>query len=256
MVLVYKMAANIAVNSVVKRGNKYFSSRRMRKWYPRKKWRRPQNGYFVIKRRVPMFNVYSTGSTTLPNIITNNPTVFKVGSVVAAANNLSGWYDVPFALEFHLNDLQDYTDITSICDRYKILRADIVCQNTLNAGGTPAVPTFIQYVHDWDDSGAPTINFLNTKMGMKNKGFNSLGQLKMRTYPKVAQAVFNNGIPGTSISTAQVASKAVYLDAAYPEIPHFGLKGVIRNVYGTPSTSAAGSITFDLVLTVACKDLQ
>lgn len=251
------MVANIAVNSVVKRGNKYFSSRRMRKWAPRKKWRRPSTGYFIIKRRIPMFNVYSTGSTTLPNIITNNPNVLKIGSVVASANNLTGWWDVPFAFEFHLQDLQDSSDLTSICDRYKILKADIIIQNSMNFATTPTIPTFVQYVHDWDDSSAPTINFLNTKMGLKNKGFNSLGQCKLRTYPKVAQAVFNNGIPGSVVSTAQVASKAVYLDSAYPEIPHFGLKGVLRNVYGAGSaTQGVGSCTFDVVLTVACKDLQ
>lgn len=221
--------------------------------YALKPWRKLglSLGKFNITRRVPLSNIVGSGAAGVA--ITNNVPLIKLGTPTAAQSGVTGYYDVPFGLEFHLNDLQQWQELTAIADKYQIKRADIILQtmtNVSNQGAT--LPVFVEYVHDYDDSAPADALELCAKMGLKNKGFNSRGQLKIRTWPKVAQQIYQS-----AVATAYAIPKGgIYLNSTYNSVPHYGLKGIIRNMLLGPSTSAVNAVTFDVKLTVTCKDLQ
>lgn len=207
-------------------------------------------GGFTIQRRCALANVVGTGS--LGVVTTSSSTNVILGTPTVAQSGISGYYDVPFAFVFQLGDLQGYTDLTAIADKYKIVKADIIAQTTQNYGTSGALPpAFIEYVHDWDDPTPADALTLCQKMGLKNKGFNSRGQIFMRTYPKVAQTIYSS-----PTSSYAVPGRPVYINSTYYNVPHYGLKGVIRNMLLSPTTSSLNSITFDIKMTVHLKDLQ
>lgn len=206
-------------------------------------------GGFTIVRRCNL-------ATLVPNaaggVTTNSSALVKLGAAVASPTGIGGLYDVPFAFEFHLNDLVESLDLTQIADKYKILLANICVQynatNGLNLG--PQNPCFIEWITDSDDSLPPTIAQANAKMGLRNKGFNSRGQIWMKAYPKVAQTIYNG-----LTSAYSIPSKALFIDSNYNDVPHYGIKGVVRGMYLLAPLSGT-SLTFDVSMKVRCNGLQ
>ena len=175
----------------------------------------------------------------------------KIGTIAASATGIGGLYDVPFAFEFHLSDLVESGDLTQICDRYKIASANVCLQynatNGLNLG--PTNPCFVEWIADHDDSIPPTVSTINAKMGMRNKGFNTRGQVWMKTTPKVANQIYD--FPAAAYSVP----KSLYINSSYPDVPHYGIKGVIRGMYLIAALTGT-CLTFDVSMKVVCKDLQ
>lgn len=213
----------------------------------------PSTGGFYIKRRIPMFNI-AASQTVAGSITQSSGGVLSLGTPVAAASGIGNMYDVPFGITLQLNQLDTYADLVNICDKYRIVNALIKFCAT-NTGpiqyGTFPMP-YIEYVVDHDDGNAPTVSVLTQKMGVRNVGFNQRGQLSMYYKPLPSPAVYGSGVTVWAI----VPSKSPYLNSANYDVPHYGIKGVIRNVFAAGTSTTASNFTVDISLTVHCKDLQ
>lgn len=158
-------------------------------------------------------------------------------------------YDVPFSMTFYLNQLDTSSDITNIADKYRIVSAMVkLC--TQNIGSTGFAPPWVEYVVDRDDNTVPTISQLTQKMGVRTLGFNQRGQATMYAKPVPAPEVYN-GVSSGYI----VPRRSPYINCTYDGVPHYGIKGVFRNLL-LNGAGSAGNIRADVQLTVHAKDLQ
>ena len=181
-------------------------------------------GKLLIRRKIPMFALQA--SPSIPGVVTtNNPTTLILGSPTPSQTGAVNVYDVPFAMEFHLSDLASVSDITNIADKYKILKASVKLLSVNFNYVLGNVQPYIQWVDDEDDASAPTVTQLEEKMGLRTRTFARSGSCFIGVKPKVATRTYN----GTLGFTAYQVGRG-YLNTAYPNVPHYGLKGVVRNV--------------------------
>lgn len=185
-----------------------------------------------------------------PGIVQN---CLYLGTITASPlGAFTNLYDVPFAMQFRLDDVVGLTDFTNLFDKYKITSAMVKIQTTLNVAQQNEVPIpFIDYVVDRDDVVPPTGTEMREKMGVKTKYFNAskpvitLG-VKPTPVVEASASPFNGGI---------VPKGAPYINMANNDVPHFGIKGIIRNLYIPPTQGSAG-FTWDVSLGLALKDVQ
>lgn len=219
-----------------------------RKRLARRPRRAPSTGGFYIRRRIPAFAVY--GSTSIPSVATSaNTTVMAIGTPVASASGAPNYFDIPFAMTFYLNQLDTSSDITNIADKYRIVNA-LIKFCSINVGSTGFSMPWVEYVADHDDNSVPTISQLTQKMGVRTTGFNQRGQLTLKVHPVPALSAYNG------VSSAYVVPKrSPYLNSTYDGVPHYAVKGILRNWYLGGSTSAT-NMAVDIQLLVHAKDLQ
>lgn len=197
--------------------------------------------------------MFITNTTTagLPALIDPTGTCMLMGAPVAT---LAGTYDIPFSLTFALRQILNSSDIANICDKYKILKAqvNIIWNNNVATGGSAYSLPQVQYITDHDDDVPPTPNSLREKMGVKIKAFGMRNMVSISLRPTPVTPVYLS-----SVSTGySVPSKPMFLDTNYNTIPHYALKGVLSNVNLLSSTVPFTFFKFDVALTVVAKDLQ
>lgn len=238
------------VRRVARGGKRKMMGRRRRIFRRRRAVRRTGSAW--IKRRIPLCSI--SAGTTSPGIFsTNNATVVTLGTAVASQTLGANYYDVPFAMTVQLDQLAGYTEITTLADRYKIARVAIKFLNNQNAYFAGTVQPFLQLCVDRDDNTAPTIAQLNEKMGLISRTFTSNGYVNFSVRPLPALSAYQS-----AIATAYtVPNKAPYFNSSYPSVPHYCLKGVIRNVYAPGGGSmATPSLHMDTVVSLHIKDFQ
>lgn len=234
----------MAVRRFRRRNNK--KTKRTRK--PRAK--RSATGQFKINRMMTAFGI--TKGITAGLITSGNTSVLNFGTPVLSVNGITSFYDVPFSLQFSLDQLQGYTDITNISDRYKLLSASITIHGGNTAAAVGSNMPWIEYIVDHDDASVPTIASIREKMGVRNKGFNQQGILRLSVPSlRVAQSVYNTSLT----SGYAVPGKATFINSLYPAVPHYGMKGVLRAVYLDGSNNSNQFIV-DVRLSAVCADLQ
>lgn len=195
--------------------------------------------------------IFSLKRNSTGTFISSNTNVLSLGTPVAAASGLSTYYDLPFVFIFRLDQVADYTDIFNICDRYKIVGASVKIHSGNTSNVYNGAMPYIDYAIDQDDDVAPTSSSIRQKMGVRQKGFNQQGTLTVSTRPLCSGLVLGNaGGSGYSVP------KATWIDTAYSSVPHFGLKGIFRNVVSGAGTGETTPFTFDVKLTMLCADLQ
>lgn len=210
-------------------------------------------GMFIV-RKLPQFvtqNILGfAGSYGVP--AGQLSTCLQLGAVTAspAGGNI---YDVPFALQFRMGDLVNSTELQNVFDKYKITSAKIKVQTTLNIAQQNTVPLpFIDYVSDKDDWTPLSVSDFREKMGVKTKYFSgNRPAITMGVKPVPAAEVYNS----ITFTGYAVPGRAPFINMAYPDVPHYGIKGVIRNLY-LPANVGEASLTWDVSLGLALKDVQ
>lgn len=230
-------------------------ARRPRRVVRRRRTRRsgiagPRGG-FILKRKCAAFGV---NRGALAGLITSgNTTLLTFGTPVASVNSISNFYDVPFCLQFQLNQLSGYSDIPNIADKYKIKYGSVTWHTGNNAGIAGSNMPWMEYVTDSDDNTPPSISIFREKMGIKSKGFNQMGKLTMSCSPRVADTIYDSSQNyGEGYA---VPARPMFINSSYTSVPHFGIKGVLRSVYLDGSNNST-AFTVDFGMTVHCKDLQ
>lgn len=210
-----------------------------------------KQGGFVITRKLPLITVTSGAVAGLFTLNDPTSTCLTLGTASASPGTV-GLYDVPFSLKFNLTQLQSYTDITSIADQYKINSVLVKLSSTYQAStGVGQGPAWVEYIQDHDDGAVPSISQLRQKMGVKTKYFGpNRNCIKMGVRPRVADEVYNNGV-----TTGYAVPRAMYINAEYPAVEHYGIKGILHNMYSNGSSNQ-GTIFADISFSVSAKDLQ
>lgn len=258
----YKMVSKLARKVGSKRVgavNKYLYRRRVRRI--RRKLGLKQ-GYVKIVRKQPEWWLTNTGAGTCQlQSVVQTVTPGTVGTYIGTCGilgtptvTMNGSYDIPFAMQFRLDDLINFSDITTLADKYRI-RAVYVriipnfTNNPLN--GLFSYPS-IQYVRDDDDFTPPTVQLLREKMGVKLKTFKPGQYVGIKiAYPKLQMSALN-GSGGNS--NAVMTNR--WLDCQNATIPHYGIKGVISNMDLVATSTAKISFKFDVAYVVEAKDFQ
>lgn len=174
------------------------------------------------------------------------PTALSVGS--------GAGYDVPFSLKFRLNQIINHTDITTLCDSYKIagVYVRMYYNKTGSAAGATAGMPYVEYITDHDDSLPPTVLELREKMGVKLKTFkNASSYIGIKCYPKAQYEVYTSG--GVALA---VPRKNPWLNAANDAVDHFAIKGVIHNMYLPAGAALTEVMKIDVSYTILGKDFQ
>lgn len=237
-------------------------ARRYRRRRARRKLRRSRNEKVGMRMSLPrggfrisrLCDLISVKRNTSGTFVASNTSVLSLGSPVASVAGVSGnYYDLPFAFTFRLNQVVDYSDIQNICDRYKMVRAQITFHsgNTSNVYG--GIMPYIDYIYDTDDDTTPSNNSLRQKMGVRSKGYNQQGKLTLPSIPTRCAGLVLGNAGGTGFS---VPSRSVWIDTAYDSVPHFGLKGIFRNLVSGGASTDNSNFSVDVKLTFICADLQ
>jgi len=213
--------------------------------------RAPSTGGFYIKRRMAYFAVQ--GSTTVSGLASStNTSVLSLGTISAAQSGGPNLFDIPFSMQFSLNQLDSASDITNIADKYRIVNAlvKLTTSNVALGAGAGLVMPHVEYIVDHDDASTPSISQITQKMGVRNVGFNQRGQLAFYCKPKPTFQVYNG------VSTAySIPARSPYLDCNNSDVPHYGIKGILRSVF-LPGATNCANIGVDIQMTVHAKDLQ
>jgi len=140
------------------------------------------------------------------------------------------------ALKFGLSDLPDYTEFTSLFDDYRICAVEVSFVpkfNMLSVTTTSSVITpILVTVLDYDDNNTPSgISDLMEYDSVVVTNFDK--SCKRIVCPRWTTAAYS----GTS--TWSYASNRGWVDAAYPDVYHYGIKYAIK-------PGASGQTTFNL----------
>lgn len=223
--------------------------------------RRPRRknlaGSFAIARKTSLIQTYSN-SAVAGTIVKVDPTgtCLDLGTPVAITGT-TNCYDIPFSMKFRLDQLMNSTDITNISDQYKIKSVKVnvhvngVSNIYLNNAGS--VQPWIEYVQDYDDAGVPTLAQIREKMGVKTKYFSgSKFGITMGVRPRVADVIFGSGIT----TAYAVNKKSQFIDCNYPNVEHYGLKGVLHNVQLSGTANVSSLFDWDVTQYVTASRLQ
>lgn len=155
------------------------------------------------------------------------------------------------AYKFKLSDLPNYTEFTSLFDKYRITgiraqflpRVNIMDLKNVNASFTEIPPVLT--VVDYDDASG-TDDYASLCQYENAKIHNQFRPFSVYFKPMVAIAAYQGAFTGYS------SSRKTWIDAASPSVEYYALK------WATPPYSAINSIanpTYDVIFTyyIQCK---
>jgi len=215
-------------------------------------------GGFTLVRKVADMSLGVNDSSNPVFISTNlggasPPLGWTIGTPAPVAN-FTSLVDVPFGMSFQLKDLVNYTDLTQISDKYKINKIWVRFFFNSQASLTPTYDSttpqlnypvpMIEYIQDHDDAVPPTIATFRERMGVK---------LKMPRNNGYIQVALNPSMLITDAVGTNVIKFGQYLDTAAPTVPHYGLKGVFKNV---PNDVPRSLCRIDVAYSVSVKNLE
>ena len=214
---------------------------------------RTSKGFLKLVRKLP--EIYATTTNSNPGLTIQDPTstCLQLGAPILDPNGVT--YSYPFVLTFQLNQIINHTDITNLCDAYKLKYVNVGCtyQCTQTSVTSSTIMPNITWITDHDDNTLPvSVNNLREKMGSKMRTFGMNKLLKIGVKPRVAAPVYNGVLSAYSIPKPQ------WLNSTYDAVPHYAIKGILNNV----SVGLIGSVLpftsfkFDVTTTILAKDFQ
>lgn len=191
--------------------------------------------------------VYSNNTSTLST--NNNDTGFTLGSLFN--DTVTDTKGVPFVHIFKLSQMPNYSEFTSLFDKYKICKIVYTLmfqQNTAPMNGNSVLP-LIHICSDDDDATVPSsLTELQQRANCKRRVLGNTVMIKYTFRPKIAAAIYN-----TALSTGY-AIKSGYINTDYPDVPHYGIKGMINNLWLTTNNNVA--FTIEPVYYLALKEVK
>lgn len=223
---------------------RYYRRRALKRTAPK------TGGMFVVRKVKELMTLNTLGTLGGYSVSSANNSI-TLGTPQVAPGGTSV-YDCPFTIQFRLDELENYTELTALFDQYKIVSCKIKVQSTFFSSTQTSTPVpFIDYIQDHDDSTMPSISLMRQKMGVKTKYFGSRSNVSLGVRPKAAQLLYNGLTSGYAIPNRN----GTWINASNPDVPHYSIKGIIRNVY-LPAVANSSPLTWDISYGVALKDVQ
>lgn len=138
--------------------------------------------------------------------------------------------EATYSMNFKLSDLPNYAEFTALFDQYR-LRTVVVTFRAKQSQGVlmpydasgPSdqliIPT-VWAAKDYDDDAATSVAALKEYTGAKN--WPATRDHTIVVHPKMTPLVHDGVTPGYS-----AANPSQWIDCAYPDVPHYGLKATI-----------------------------
>lgn len=157
-------------------------------------------------------------------------TLYHYTRYMPAANISLTSDGIPLDLAWQLNNLNGYTDFTTLYDQYKITKVVLKIMLTNNPdGGTQINTTTVTgtnwypklwYIPDYDSGSSETLNSIRERQGVKCKILRPNSTFTIVIRPKVLVQTYRTAV------TTGYGPKSMFLDITAPDVPHYGLKGV------------------------------
>lgn len=211
----------------------------------------PRNGGTFIIRKVKELVSTSNGIAGGYAITTNNSVV--LGTPTAAPGGVN-MFDVPFSIVGRLDELANFTELTSLFDQFKIsfIKVKVQAAYTTGTGAVTPIPYF-DFITDHDDGVPPTVTAFRDRMGVKTRYISSMRPaITMSCKPKV---IARGQLTAAGAQNTALVPRPTWVNSAYPETEHYAIKGVIRNLY-LPASANTSVLSWDVSLGVALKDVQ
>ena len=172
------------------------------------------------------------------------------------ATVFNGYYNVPFAFSAKLSDIINSSDITQLCDSYKLKWAKIRiwCTSTTASTGSTAQLPSILYRTETDDSTVPTtVDSIREDMNAKCKVF----------YPGKPVVIFvplkgqiRNDATTSGTQGGPIITRPRWINSTYSNSVHYGLKFWLMdmNLGTTPNVNT--QFRFDITYGISGKDFQ
>jgi len=151
----------------------------------------------------------------------------------------------PLQYSFALTDVINYTEFTSLFDQYKIKMVDFKIQMISNpdgatqtnvASGANSVNWYPKfwYIRDYDGNvSADTLSEIKERVGVKFFVMKPNREYTIRIKPKVLVQTYK------TLTTTGYAPKALWIDCASNNVPHYGLNAVV-DMLGINPVDATG----------------
>lgn len=223
------------------------------------KRRKNTSGYLKIVRKCPEFWLQNTTVAGTPRLgwISGGAEVNYTGTNAVLGTptlGMNGSFDIPFAMNFRISDIINYSDVVTLADRYRIKGVYVRLIPNFTMNGVQSLYNYpsCQWIVDNDDATPPTVAQLREKMGVKTKTFKPGQYIGMKVkFPKFEGTVQDN----TGTTNAIVMGNK-WLNSSSVNVPHYGIKGVISNMDLPVTGSAKISIKFDVAYVIEAKDFQ
>lgn len=174
-------------------------------------------------------------------------------------SNTSGIFS-SYARHFRLQDVINYTDFTTLFDRYMITR--VVCYVQLvtnpdavyemNSGTTlnrSTVYPRLWYVTDYDDDATTSLDNIREVYGVKSVILRPNATHTFTVKPAILAQTYR-----TATTTGYSPKFNTWVDAAQVDVPHYGLKYVLDHQNYAPVGGYVFKMEFKYYIT--CKDVR
>lgn len=210
-------------------------------------------GYFNINRRLPFISAQATNILGNVSVIDPTNTCLAVGIPTPVSGGLSGLYDIPFSMAFRLDQLVSYPELTSLFDNYRINSVRVDLKAFYNSSSVTSIGLpWVEFYTDHDDATPPSATVIREIMGTKSRYFSG-DKIMTSIYCKPRPNTMVTDAAGTATPAAIMTRQ--WLDCADPDVPHYGIKGVLHNVY-LGGTAGQNQFQFDVKVNASFKGVQ
>lgn len=217
----------------------------------------PRTGLIKLSRKLPEYSLYNTGTLGIASFAVGS-TVTAIGPLTSGApvaGNFPGYYNVPVTCQFKLSDVINASELTAICDKYKInwVKLRIFCTaNTAAVNGLGQLPSLL-WSTDEDDNNNISTTALREKMGSKYRQFKQNGgAISIFLRPKQATQLVDDA----GLNFANAVTPAKFVNSSYPDAAHYGCKMVIQDMNLNTTATVYSQIKFDITFGLSLKDIQ
>lgn len=229
------------------------AARRGRRVYRRRNYRRAVSRVHTIKRMGQSMLIQEDG-TGAPIVTQNATTTLNISNI--SAGLLPSTYQFGGSIQFRLNAVADYADLTQLFDRYKITGVKVKMlyqQNIADAQSVGALPV-MWFAQDFDDSVVPTSSTdVQVKQYAKTRILNGNREFSVFIRPRLSKVLAADALAGAGASS----ERPCFVDCAYPQVPHYGLKFWIDGWHqGSPSQEIAQALRIQTTYYLKLKDTQ
>lgn len=139
--------------------------------------------------------------------------------------------DQGFQASYLLSGVPNSSEFTALYDCYRIDKVEITFVFDLGSAATTSYYPRIVFAPDFNDSTPPTTetDVLQYSQARSYQFSDANRELTISIVPRVAKTVYRTAVT----SAYGWDSTRTWLDTAYPDIPHFGLKFFVNNYNST-----------------------